>query len=298
MTGVSRAFPVLLLGGTVLLSACGPRRDSPVAGTLTVAASGACLALAHASAEAFQERYPEAHVHVVQAEGFRATEALMQGTVGLVVQARGVLPEETQAAGRATLTLHATAVAVEGIAVVVHPSNHMTSLAQSSLNPIIDGAVRRWTELRAAGDSLQVFAPEPGTGTGSFVAGRSRNITRSPVYFVESDSAVVAEVARRPQSLGFVGSGYLVRTAGHHPVVHVVDILPEEPGAAIVTLTQASLAEGSYPLTSAVSAITRGEPDGLAAGFLAFMTSQPGQRAIERAGLAPVSPSSVDVHLR
>lgn len=263
-----------------------------------MAASGSCLALVQAAADAFHEQYPAAHIRTVNAEGFRATESLLGGTAEMVVLTRDLLPEERHAAARVKLTLRSAMVAVEGIAVVVHPSNHLTDVAEAQLGPVVNGTVRRWAGIHGGADSLQVFAPEPSTGTGSFVAGLCRNISRSPVYFLESDSAVVAEVAQRPQALGFVGSGYLVRSARHHPRIHVLDVVPAGDSTAASILSQASLADGSYPLTSAVTAITRGEPDGLAAGFLAFLTSQRGQRAVQRVGFAPVASSSIDVHLR
>lgn len=298
LRGTPRATLVPFVCATILLSACGKRQDSPTSGTLTVAASGACLALVQAAADAFHDQYPQAHIRTVNAEGFRATETMLRGQADLVVLARGPLPEETRAAAQLKLTLRSAPIAIEGIALVAHPSQTLASVAEAQAGAIAEGRIRRWQDLGASRESLEVFAPEPSTGTGAYVAALSRDIARSPVYFVENDSAVVAQVAQRSRAFGFVGSGYLVRTAGLHPRVHVFDVRPRGDSTSTVSLSQASLADGSYPLTSEVTAITRGEPGGLAAGFLAFMTSQRGQRAVERVGLTPIASSSFDVHLR
>ncbi len=251
-----------------------------------------------AAADAFHDQYPETRVVTVDADGFRATEALLRRQVDLVVMSRDPLPEETKAAAQLKLTLQAAPIAVEGIAVLVHPSSGVARVPEALLTDVVKGRLRLWSGLGGGGESLQVFAPEPSTATGAYVAARCGDIARSPVYFVESDSAVVAQVAQRSQALGFAGSGYLVRTAGNHPRVHVLDVVPAGDSTAASSLSQASLADGSYPLTSEVRAITRGEAGGLAAGFLAFLTSQRGQRAVERVGFAPIASSSFDVRLR
>ena len=74
-----------------------------------MAASGSCLALVQAAADAFHEQYPAAHIRTVNAEGFRATESLLGGTAEMVVLTRDLLPEERQAAARVTLPERTTA---------------------------------------------------------------------------------------------------------------------------------------------------------------------------------------------
>jgi phosphate transport system substrate-binding protein len=283
------------------LVACG-QQQSATSGTLVVAASGPALSLTQEAARAFEAHYPTAHISTRALDGFRATEALLRGDVGLALLDRDVVAEEENAARAAHLTLEATPVAKDGVAVIVNLGNPVERLAVEDLKHIVTGKVRRWLDVGGGIGAIEVILPDPTTGTGGYLSEvlSGQRLPGVRLYYQTADSAVVRLVRTRPDAIGVVSASRLVSAPGSTSGIRVLDISPRVPATSesAVELTQANVADDQYPLSTRLTAVTRGDPAGLAAGFIGFLTSDRGQHVVERLGLAPVSPTSYEIHLR
>ena len=167
----------------------------------------------------------------------------------------------------------ATAVARDGVAIIVHPSNALDGVGLLQLQDLFSGRIHEWTGVGNAGsrDAVQVVSREAGSGTRdafeTLVMGDKR-VTPLAVI-APSTEAMVDYVAAHPEAVGYVSMGAV--TAG----VKVLSIEGEVP-------TIQSTQEGSYPLSHELWIVTAGSPVNQAQAFLRFVQSPVGQQIVGR----------------
>ena len=93
---------------------------------------------------------------------------------------------------------------------------------------------------------------------------------------------MVGAVAANLSAIGFVGMNWLsdrVKALA----------LAKEGSDQFITVHQASVYQGAYPIVQPVYALSTSGAYGLASGFIAFLTSAPGQKIFLDSGLVPVT---------
>lgn len=133
-------------------------------------------------------------------------------------------------------------IALDGVAVVVHPNNPLSSLSRVALNAIFTGNIENWAEVGGTPGPIHVMARDDQSGTYDtfhhLVLGKDKLVSSAKRY-VRSD-ALADAVASDPAAIGFVGLAY-VRTAKALAV--------GEAGAAPLLPTQFTVATEGYMLS-------------------------------------------------
>jgi phosphate transport system substrate-binding protein len=189
------------------------------------------------------------------------------------------------AAGRADLALASwlpadldsqwqiTAVARDGIAIIVHPSNAVDGLGLLQLQDLFSGRVHEWSGVgggRSQGP-VQVVSREAGSGTRSAfetVVMDERRVTPLAVV-APSSEAVIEYVATHPDAIGYVSMGRV--STG----VKVLSIEGELPTAQSAEL-------GSYPLSRDLWIVTGASPAESVKAFRRFVLGPAGQQIVGR----------------
>lgn len=198
-------------------------------------------------------------------------------------------------------------VALDAIAVVVHPSNPAASLSLGDLEAIYDAAPRggrgervaTWSQLGSDGvfgahevlPYARGVASAQGRHFGRTVLPGGR--MASAVRELPGTRAILAEVATQPGAIGYAGVGYLeAQPAGADgvarpaPAVRVMPIAPQR-GAASVEPTRARIIDGSYPLGRALwlrLPLIDGRPSPNQRPILRHVLSREGQQVVARDG--------------
>jgi phosphate transport system substrate-binding protein len=167
--------------------------------------------------------------------------------------------------------------AIDGLAVIVHPSNPVQDLTLEQLYSIFSGAVTNWAEL---GGNDQVIAPigrEAGSGSrGVFddVVG-----VDEPAHAQEltSGGAVITAVATNPG-----GIGYASLSALNDSVTPI--------SVDGVSISEATLIDGSYPVARPFILLTQEgvTPSAAAQAFIDFVLSGDATEIIYNAGVVQV----------
>ena len=179
-------------------------------------------------------------------------------------------------------SLWAAPIGQDGIAVIVHPENDISSLTSTQLRDIYQGWTSRWSDLGSQQGDIIVISREDGSGTRaefeSLIMGSRR--TTANAQIAPSSAAMVQSVARLPNSIGYVSLSY---------VNDSVRALTLDDAAPTLQNIDANI----YPLRSILYVAGQHEPnasDGLEAHYRAFIgwiQSPEGQAIIER-GYAPL----------
>ncbi len=264
-TGIAGLARLLLAGAFAagLLARCGEPVATPEPVFLRAAGSTSMAWLMTELAAAYAESAPLVDIEV----GGQGTEfglnELAAGRVDLALASW--LPADPDPRWQAT------AIARDGVAVIVHPSNDLDGLGLLRLRDLFAGRVYEWSRLRdgSAGGEVQVVSREAGSGTRQafeVLVMDGHHVTPLAVV-APSSEAMVEYVATHPEAIGYVSMGSV--NAG----VKVLTVEGELP-------TPQSTTRGSYPLSHELWVVTADPPAKAALAFRRFVLSPAGQQIV------------------
>jgi phosphate transport system substrate-binding protein len=283
---------------------CGNRKKAPeetiTSGKITVIVSEPYKSLFQAEAAEFQRYYEKAHVTVLGASTREAVVTLLNDSVKAVAVDRGLNAEEKGVAEKAAMKLEEYPVAEDALVCLVSPVNDLESVSLETLKGMLSGSVNRWDRLPKSGLSGPVVLALTGRNSGSYELlkgkffGLDRDIALS--VLASSQDSVFESVARRANGLGLVSVACLKDTASASAAVRFKGKVKTLAVAGIDSVTgektdfpphQANIYLKKYPLHYTLTMIRNLDHSPLAAGFITFVSSTPGQKIFLNRGLVP-----------
>ena len=176
--------------------------------------------------------------------GFRA---LKTGSADLAASSRPIKDREVtdlQSLGDLKSPGAEQVIAIDGLAIILHPQNPLNQLDTVQLARIFSGEVKTWEDLGGSGGTIHLYARDDQSGTYDtfkelVLSGHGKTLGGSAKRF-ESSEQLSDAVSLDPQGIGFIGLPY-VRNA---KAVAIVD------GQSQAMLPQGSLiATEDYPLS-------------------------------------------------
>lgn len=204
---------------------------------------------------------------------------LLNRTGDMGMASRPVKPQEVQALsarGRLDGPQSEFVLGLDGIAVIVHPSNPLPHLDKETLADIFSGRIADWSQLGAPGGRIQVYARDDKSGTydtfKSLVLGK-RPLEASARRF-ESNAELSDAVAADRHGIGFVGLPYV----RHSRLLGV-----SEAGTLPVVPTPFSVATEDYALARRLFLYVPDDAPPVARELAEFAVSSAGQAQVSRA---------------
>jgi len=142
--------------------------------------------------------------------------ALLQGKAELAASSRPI--KDSEAAALAVLgDLRSAAaeqvIALDGLAIVVHPNNPLQTLRSEQLAAVFAGEISDWAELGGPAGRIRLYARDDKSGTFDtfqelVLSAQGRQLSASAQRF-ESSEELSDAVSRDPQGIGFIGLPYI-----------------------------------------------------------------------------------------
>jgi len=254
-----------------LLTACGAPLEPHEPVYLRIAGSTSIQPLMEDLAQAYTRRHEYVSIDV-QGGGSRLGIALArENQIDIGTASRTPTGEEERDPETGAKRLWWTAIAQDGIALVVHPQNAIEGLTLPQARDIFFGRILDWEEMGGTPGEIVVVSREDGSGTREvfeeMVMGEKR-VTLTAIVMPSSE-AVVEYVARHPTAISYVSMGYL------SPQVKALPIEGVNP-------TPATVQSGAYLLTRPLYLLTGQEPTGEVKAFIEFALSPAGQAVVEQ----------------
>jgi len=156
----------------------------------------------------------EIHAHGSSA-GFRS---LLAGTADIAMSSRRIKPSERRAMidaglGRISSRNGENVIALDGVAVIVHPDNPIRTLTIDQIRAAFIGSARRWRDLdpNAPDRPIAVYARDDKSGT--YDTFRSLVLGAAPLNGgarrFASSASLAAAVAAAPDAIGFIGLSHI-----------------------------------------------------------------------------------------
>lgn len=245
--------------------------------------------LGQAWAEAFNKLHPEINIAVTGGGSGTGIAAIFNQTCDVAESSRGLEEKELQAAETAGFVIHETIAALDGIVVVVHPSNPVSALTMEELREIFMGRVKRWTAFGGEDRPIVLLSREVNSGTHIFFKEHvlRRGKSKGPEEFapaalmMPSSYAIAEETSRNENAIGYYGLGYI------SPRQKVLAVATDAHTPAVAPTIE-SIRANTYPISRPLYFFTRGEPSGTVKAFLDFALSPAGQDIVRAIDFVPV----------
>jgi phosphate transport system substrate-binding protein len=290
---------------TLGLMACSEARkkgpsDSPTQGKIHIAVDEAFAPVIASEINAFHGMYPKAQIvpHYVTED--RAFELLMADSVRLVISSRDFSLKEKEYFKSLTIKPSSLKIATDAIGLVIHTQNPDSLLKMSEFRNILTE-----TEKRTA--ALLVMDKEGSSNERSLLEklGLRKEEIKIKTVYAGGDREVINYVNAHPETIGCMGVNWI--SDQEDPLqmrfksgIKVVALMPDsieklqesEPGLhdeEYFQPMQAYLAQGFYPLIRNMMVCSREARSGLGTGFIAWLSSDKGQRVVLKAGLLPAT---------
>jgi len=255
--------PALCLMGLLLFVGCNRSPvELPEPVHLKVAGSTSMQLLVEDLAQAYTERHKHVTIAVDGRGSLLGIEWVRQGQVDIGMTSWKE-PEDS--------SLWSTPIALDGIAIVVHPQNQVEGLTLLQLRDVFFGRVWDWRDVGGQEGEIVTVSREDGSGTRAVfedLVMKGKRVTPTAVV-MPSSQAVVEYVAEHPEAIGYVSMGHLSQKV---KALKIEEMVP----------TPKSVRRGEYHLFRPLFLVTRQEPTGEVKGFIDFVLSPTGQSIVGR----------------
>ncbi len=242
-------------------------------GTLVLDGSTTVGPLAKTFAAYFTKKYG-VRVTVSESGSGNGAKSLINGSCTIATMSRVMKAAEIAAARQKGVNPVASVVALDGLAMVVHPANTVRSLTKAQISSIYRGSITNWREVGGPNARIVVIQRESNSGTEEsfkeLVIGKGVQITGN-AETQSSNGSVKSRVSTTLSAIGFLGHGFV---DGSVKVVAVNGILP----------TVTTVKNGSYPVSRPLYFYTNGQPSGVVKQFVDLPKSAEGKRMITELG--------------
>jgi len=236
--------------------------------------------IAKAFAEYYMSLHSDVNITVSESGSGNGAKSLINNACDVANMSRFMKDKEVQAAAEKGIVPVAHVVALDGIAMIVHPSNPVNDITMAQIKDIYTGKIKNWKELGGPNTPIVMISRDTNSGTYETFEGlvmHKEKIVEGCEY-VGSNGAVRGRVQSTPNAIGYVGLGFLDRTVKG---LKVDKIFP----------TKKTVANGTYPIARPLFMFTNGYPK-MGSDIYQFVTihlSKKGQEIVERIGFVPVT---------
>ena len=245
----------LLLGATLLFSACGGNNEgtgegSDLTGSIQIDGSSTVYPITEAVAEEYRAVAPDVKVTVGVSGTGGGMKKFTRGEIDMVNASRKIKASEDSLAKANGISFIELPVAYDGLTVVVHPENDWvkeitTEDLKKIWEPSAQGKIMKWNQIRPEWPDREIHLYGPGVESGTYdyfteaVVGES-GASRGDYTASEDDNVLVQGVSTDVNALGFFGYAYYEENQGKLKVV------PVNNGSGAVTPSLETVKDGSY----------------------------------------------------
>jgi phosphate transport system substrate-binding protein len=263
----------LMLGATTAHAARG----------LTVKGSDTMVILVQRWAEQYMSGHPGAIVQVTGGGSGTGIAALINGTTDICMASRPMKDDEKKKLRDRFQTMgNEIPVAKDGLSIYVHEANPVKQLTIAQLRDIYLGVTTNWKQVGGEDAPIVLYGRENSSGTYVYF---KDNVLEGKDFSARCQTlpgtaAVVNAVAKDPKGIGYGGAAYAkgVRDCGVQRDAKSAAVLPSE----------ATVRDGSYPISRDLFFYTRNKPAGDAKKFIDWTLSAEGQAVVTKVGYFPV----------
>ena len=246
--------------------------------------------VALAWAENYRQVEPEISIAVTGGGSGTGIAALINGTVDIANASRAMKDSEFEDARANGIEAIEHVVAIDALAIIVHPDNPVSELSIQQLSDIYTGKIANWQEVGGNDAPIVLLSRETNSGTHVYFLeevvrqgdGEDTSIFAPQTILMPSSVGITSELRRNPNSIGYDGLGYV--DPKHEKIIAVA----KDNESPFVFPSVETALDNTYPLARNLFMYTAGEPIGAIADYLNWILSPTGQEIVTQLGFVPL----------
>ncbi len=258
--------------------------------SIQVKGSDTMVNLAQAWAEKYMEKNAGDFVAVTGGGSGTGLSSLISGTCDIAMSSRNIKEKEIALAKQKGINPNEIKVALDGLAVVVNPSNPVSKLTLDQLAGIFTGRITNWKELGGKDGKIVILSREVNSGTHVYFKEHvlrkgdpnGKEEFASSALLLSSSQAIADEVAGNSDAIGYYGMGY---TSVKQKSIAVA----KDEKSEYVIPTIENVLSGKYPISRPLFLYTNGQPFALVKKFVDFTLSKEGQDIVTATDFVPIN---------
>jgi len=301
---MNRFILAIIVGSGILLSACNSKNtgdkytDTPTTGKVAIAVDETFQPIIEAELPVFHAIYRSAAIQPKYLPEVDVFNLLLHDSVRLAIVSRPLSAKEMAYFHSRKFFPEEVPVAIDGIAVLVNPSNPDTLFSISTLRKIMLGEITNWKQISPDSKlgEIKVVFDNPNSSTVRFVVDsitKTQNLGKQ-LSAMQYNIDVVDYISKTPNAIGVMGVSWIsdsrdTKSLSFLKKIKVAGISTSDPATSENSYQpfQAYIATGKYPLTRFMYMIITEPRAGLGTGFTSFVASDKGQRIILKTGILP-----------
>jgi len=264
----------LMLGVMLLATPAAAQEKIVLDGSTTVGP------IAKAFAGFYMRKHPDVNIVVSESGSGNGAKSLINSACDIANMSRFMKTKEFKAAVENGVTPVAHVVAMDGLAVIVHPANPVKALTVGQVRDIYKGKITNWRQLGGPNTRIVTISRDTNSGTYETFAKlvmKKEKIVAGTEY-VNHNAQARQRVKDTTGAIGYVGLGFVNRSV---KALEIDGIAP----------SNGTVASGVYPIARPLYMFTNGYPK-LGSHVHAFVTlhlTRKGQEIISAVGYVPVT---------
>jgi len=264
---------------------------------ITVKGSDTMVNLSQRWAEEYMNKNPGVSIQITGGGSGTGVAALLNGTTNIANSSRELKSSELEEAAKRGITPKVYEVALDGIAVIVHHDNPVTSLTIEQLSDIFSGKISNWKEVGGIDAEITLYGRENSSGTYEFfrekILGKDERGVQKDfavnTQVLQGTAALGESVARDPRGIGYGGVGYFAARKD----VKILGV-KENKDAGVVFPSQNGIVNyediwsGKYSISRYLYCFTDGKTNPGVEKFLEFILSGEGQELVKEMEYIPL----------
>lgn len=285
------ALPLLFVG-------CKKKTEDVEKTVITVKGSDTMVNLAQKWAEEYMKLHPEVSIQVTGGGSGTGVAALLNKTTEIANSSRDLKSSELEEAKTKGITPVVHQVALDGIAVIVHPKSKVDNLTIKQVSDIFSGKITNWKQVGGVDMPITLYGRENSSGTYEFfkehVLGKvdGKQVDYSTATQVLQGTAALGEaVARDVKGIGYGGVGNFAER-NDVKILHIKkdNDLPAISPSENNKVNYDVIWSGDYSISRYLFCFTNGEASGKVKEFMDFITSPEGQEVVKTMEYIPLPP--------
>jgi phosphate transport system substrate-binding protein len=254
---------------------------------LTIKGSDTMVHLVSAWAEDYMKAHPEVEISVTGGGSGTGIAALLNRTTDICAASRTIKQEEIDLGKQKGVNPSETKVALDGIAVIVNPSNPISTLTMEQVRKIYTGEYSNWSQAGGPRQDFIILSRESSSGTYVFF---QEHVLQKKDYtprarLMPATSAIIQTVSADKSSIGYVGLGYAVEAQGK---VKMLSIKASDAAKAVMP-SESAVKSGEYSISRPLFLYTNRAPTGTVKEFIDFCLGRQGQDIVRQAGYVTIN---------
>jgi phosphate transport system substrate-binding protein len=241
------------------------------------------LPIMESAIEEFTKTHPDLTISYEGQGSSVGINGVIEGTYSLGGSSREIKDSELEKGAKGT------AIALDGIAVIVSGEVAMDNLSLEQVAQIFSGDISNWSEIGGPDEAVVIVNRDEASGTRATFAelaldkiyGKKKGEFKADAIITESNGDMVTKVGSTPFAIGYCGFGYIdkARNAGGK-AVSVNGVEPEVK----------NVVNGSYSISRKLYVVHKGDlvDRTLEKEFVDFLLSDEGQAIVEDENFIPL----------